>query len=179
VNILCDVALLLITPAAEPLVGSWRADHDWAATSGIPAHVTIRFPFLPPAEWEAAREGSGLARFLPLPVTLARLEDRPGALVIVVAPDVGLRRMTEAAGTAWPHLPPHRDNRSDLAYHVTVVRTADASVRAAAWEAIEPHLPLEVQGTELWAADGSPERGAVHTVLTAPSARRQLPERPA
>ncbi len=157
--------LLLITPGAEPLVGSWRAEHDWSAGWGIPAHVTVRLPFLSPADWGEADVGHLVERFLPMPVTLARLENRPGALVIVVEPDRRLREMTAAVSAAWPQLPPHRDNRPDLAYHVTVVRTEDGSVRAAAQQAIAPFLPLQVEGTELWAAAGSPEEGAVHTVL--------------
>jgi hypothetical protein len=44
------VWLLLITREAEPLVGRWRAEHDAAARFGIPAHVTVRTPFLPSEE---------------------------------------------------------------------------------------------------------------------------------
>ncbi len=159
------MALLLITPGAEPLVESWRAEHDWAAASGIPAHVTVRLPFLAPPEWGVVDVAHLVERFLPLPVTLARLEDRPGALVILVEPDRELRKLTDAAGASWPALPPHREGRPDLAYHLTVVRTEDESVRAAAQEAIAPFLPLQVEGTELWAVAGSEEEGAVHAVL--------------
>ena len=55
---------LLVTPAADPLVGRWRAEHDWAAQHGIPAHVTIRLPFLPRVQW---RDPS-IALLLPLRV---------------------------------------------------------------------------------------------------------------
>jgi hypothetical protein len=94
------VALLLVTPEAEPLVGRWRADHDWAAESGVPAHVTVRLPFLPPARWREVEESDVLARLLPADVTLARVEDRPGALVVVAEPDDDLRRITAAVGEA-------------------------------------------------------------------------------
>jgi 2'-5' RNA ligase len=156
--------LLLVIPAAEPLVGRWRAEHDWAARVGIPAHVTVRLPFLPPDRWrdESTRE---LAALVPLEVTLARLEDRPGALVVLVEPDGELRRLTEAVGGLWPELPPHKGDRPNFAYHVTVVRTQDPGVRAAATQAIAPQLPVRVTGTELWAAHGSPEDGVEHAVL--------------
>jgi hypothetical protein len=157
--------LLLVTPGAEALVSGWRAEHDWAAHWGIPAHVTVREPFLPPSEWSEETTESALTLLLPQRVTLARLEDRPGALVIVVEPDDELRRMTQAVSRVWPRLPPHKEGWSDFAYHLTLVRTIDDSVRAVASAEIEPQLPLEVEGTELWAADGSPERGATHIVL--------------
>jgi len=158
------VWLLLITPDAEPLVGRWRAEHDDAARYGIPAHVTVRTPFVPPEQWRDPSMAS-LERLLPFEVTLARLEDRPGALVVLVEPDDGLREMTEAVGLQWPTLPPHRGNRPDLAYHVTVVRTPDDGIRSQAWDAIAPHLPLRVTGTELWASAGSFEEGLQHTIL--------------
>jgi hypothetical protein len=145
--------LLLITPGAEPLVGRWRADHDAAARDGIPAHVTVRTPFLASEHWRHPRLGE-LSRLLPVELTLARLEDRPGALVILVEPDDGLRAITDAVGSAWPALPPHKGNRPDLAYHLTVVRTEDEGIRSEAAEEISPQLPLRVSGTEFWASEG-------------------------
>jgi hypothetical protein len=158
------VWLLLITPGAESLVGRWRAEHDVAARFGIPAHITVRTPFLPPEYWRDPAL-SLLERFLPTNVTLSRLEDRPGGLVIVVEPDDELREITEAVGLSWPTLPPHKGNRPDLAYHMTVVRTVNDRIRSKAWEAIAPHLPLRVTGVEMWAADGSPEDGLRHAVV--------------
>jgi hypothetical protein len=147
------VWLLLITPEVEPLVGSWRAEHDAAARDGIPAHVTVRTPFLPSEHWTDPRLAA-LGELLPVEVTLARLENRPGALVIVVEPDHELRAITDAVGSAWPTLPPHKGNRPDLAYHVTVARTEDEAVRSEASDEISPHLPLKVSGTEFWASEG-------------------------
>ena len=166
--------LLLITPQAEPLVGRWRAEHDYAARFGIPAHVTVRTPFLPPEQWRDPGL-SLLESFLPIEVPLARLENRPGGLVVVVEPDDGLREMTDAIGAHWPALPPHKGNRPDLAYHVTVARTADDRIRSQAWEAIAPHLPLTVAGTEMWASAGSAEEGLRHAVL-APMHRQSAEE---
>ena len=156
--------LLLITPGAESLVGRWRAEHDVAARLGIPAHVTVRTPFLPPENWRDPAL-SLLERFLPIDVTLSHLENRPGGLVLIVEPDDELREITQAVGLSWPTLPPHKDNRPDLAYHMTVVRTANDSIRSQAWEAIASHLPLRVTGTEMWASEGSLEDGLRHAVV--------------
>jgi hypothetical protein len=158
------VWLLLITPEAEPLVGRWRAEHDAAARFGIPAHVTVRTPFLPSEEWRDPKL-SLLESFLPIDVTLAHLENRPGALVIVVEPDEQLRKITDAVTSSWPALPPHKGNRPDLAYHMTVVRTPSQRIRSEAWTNIAPHLPLRVTGTEMWASEGSPEDGLRHAVV--------------
>ena len=106
-----------------------------------------------------------LAKLLPVQVTLARLEDRPGALVVLVEPDDELRQLTETVGELWPALPPHKPDYPRVAYHLTVVRTPDPRIRSRAWEAIAPHLPTRVTGTEFWAAHGSEELGAEHAAV--------------
>lgn len=155
-----------MTPEADSLVQPWRAEHDWASRYGISAHVTVRSPFLEPDEWPDPGH-AGLESLLPVRLTLARLEDRPGALVIVAEPDEHLRDLTRAVDSLWPELPPHKEAFERPQYHVTVARTADSDVRRRASEAIAPHLPLEVGGTELWATAGSPEAGVVRSVLAA------------
>jgi hypothetical protein len=37
-------------PKAEPVVGQLRARLDRAASRGIPAHVTVLYPFVPPGQ---------------------------------------------------------------------------------------------------------------------------------
>jgi hypothetical protein len=129
------------------VLGPWRAEHDWTARHGLPTHVSVRVPVpadaeLPPERVVAAAEP------LPVKVTLARLEDRPGALVAVAEPDEALLRLTERLSVLGD-LPPHRDGRADLAYHATIVRTPDPAVRGAAAAAIEPLLPLSEDTDEV------------------------------
>ena len=157
--------LLLIVPGAEPLVGHWRAGHDGAAAAGIPAHVTVRSPFLPPERWDAADLSGTLRHFLPLPVTLARTENRPGGLVVLAEPDDRLRELTNAASAAWPELPPHKPRFAQPAYHVTVVRTPEAALRHEARAELDTQLPLTVEATELWAVSGTAEQGFERRVV--------------
>jgi hypothetical protein len=49
-------ALLLPVPAAEAAVGPYRALLDPSARDGVPAHITVLYPFLPggpspPSHW--------------------------------------------------------------------------------------------------------------------------------
>ena len=46
---LTESAVLVQVPAAEPLVSRHRARLDSAAELGVPAHVTILSPFVPPS----------------------------------------------------------------------------------------------------------------------------------
>src|SRR5271165_1046229 len=44
-----ETALLVPVPAAEPAVSRHRARLDQAARDGVPAHITVLYPFLSPA----------------------------------------------------------------------------------------------------------------------------------
>lgn len=52
----------MLVPGAEPLVDRWRQRLDPVAVLGVPAHVTVLWPFVPPADLSAAthRELAGL-----------------------------------------------------------------------------------------------------------------------
>src|SRR6478609_6635048 len=39
-------ALVITVPAAEPVVGPWRLQYDPSAAAGMPAHVTVLYPWL-------------------------------------------------------------------------------------------------------------------------------------
>jgi hypothetical protein len=45
-----ESALIVPIPAAEELVGSFRSCFDPSASWGIPAHVTVLYPFKPPSQ---------------------------------------------------------------------------------------------------------------------------------
>jgi len=42
--------LIVEVPEAEPAVARWRAQLDPLAAQGVPAHVTVLYPFLPVTE---------------------------------------------------------------------------------------------------------------------------------
>ena len=87
--------------------------------------------------------------------------------MIVVEPDHELRDLTDEIGSVWPTLPPHKGNRPDLAYHLTVVRTEDEDLRSEAADEISPHLPLRVNGTAFWASEGVLGENLRHAVVAA------------
>ena len=43
-----ESALVVLVPESEHLVEEWRRQYDQAATYGVPAHVTVLYPFVPP-----------------------------------------------------------------------------------------------------------------------------------
>ena len=49
-----ESALVILVPEAEPVVGRLRQRYDPSAAVGMPAHITLNYPFLPgePADTE-------------------------------------------------------------------------------------------------------------------------------
>ena len=43
-----ESAVIVAVPAAEPAVRAHRQQFDRAAAWGVPAHVTVLYPFVPP-----------------------------------------------------------------------------------------------------------------------------------
>ncbi len=43
-------AVLVPVPEADAVVGRWRQQHDPVAAAGVPAHITLIVPWLPPGE---------------------------------------------------------------------------------------------------------------------------------
>src|SRR5690242_3716091 len=48
-----ESALIVAVPEAEPAVAALRTAYDPAASWGVPAHVTVLYPFLPPDRLDA------------------------------------------------------------------------------------------------------------------------------
>src|SRR5690349_20634700 len=44
-----ESTIIVPVPEAEPLFGVLRGNHDRVAAAGVPAHITLLYPFLPPA----------------------------------------------------------------------------------------------------------------------------------
>lgn len=146
-------AVIVPVPAVEPLVAHHRARLDQAATWGVPAHVTVVFPFAPPAELDdaaVARLATAVARVPAFDVAFERC-DRFGEDVLWLAPDdaadAAFRALTDAVVAAFPAHPPYEGAFDDVVPHLTVGEARLGSVAAlrAAEAEIAPRLPVRTR----------------------------------
>ena len=75
-----ESALVVLIPEAEVAVGSLRQRFDPSAALGLPAHVTILYPFKPPAELTLDvidQLAELFARVPPFDVSFSELAVRP------------------------------------------------------------------------------------------------------
>ena len=168
-------ALLVLVPAAEPIVGSHRARLDRSARDGIPAHLTVLYPFRPPAEIgpEVLAELSGLFAGVPrFSFTLDRVRWFDEAVVWLGPSDESpFRTLTRLATAAYPSNPPYGGQHPDPVPHLTIGHDGQVAELRAAAAAVRPLLPIAAEATEvtlLAGPDPGGQPGPWHTVVSFP-----------
>jgi hypothetical protein len=148
-----ESALLLPVPAAEPAVSRHRARLDEAARDGVPAHITVLYPFLPPAgigEPLLAELGRLFAGFAAFEFTLDRVGWFSEEVVWLGPRDPApFSALTSAAFTAFPSCPPYGGQHAEVIPHLTVGHVGGQEALRAAAESVRPYLPIEATAAEV------------------------------
>jgi len=126
-------AVIVPVPAAEHAVAAHRARLDRAASWGVPAHLTVLYPFLPPSklnEEVLSALASAVATVDSFDVTFTATEWFGSEMLwLAPTPEQPLRQLTAAVFLAFPNHPPyggaHGTDPGDVQPHLTV---ADRSV---------------------------------------------------
>lgn len=165
-------AVLVPVPPAESVAGKFRASLDPAAALGVPAHVTVISPFVPPEHIDDAVIGALAAAIRSVPafdVTFARVRWF-GRKVVWLAPEPAgpFAALTAAVWRGFPACPPYGGAHDDTVPHLTVGMDHPAAVLAAAARAIEPGLPFTARVAVALLMQGSEQRGSWLTVAELP-----------
>ena len=151
-----ETILLLPVPAAEPAVGRHRARLVESARGGVPAHITVLYPFLPPAgitEQLIASLGRLFAGFDAFEFTLDRV-GWFGAEVVWLGPrdPAPFRALTSAAFAAFPCCPPYGGQHAQglpPQPHLTIGKAGGQQALRTAAESVRPCLPIEATAAEV------------------------------
>ena len=141
-------ALIAPVPAAEPLVAEHRRRLDAAAGWGVPAHVTVLYPFIDPSEVDEqviAVVGEAVATVPAFDCSFVRSRwFRQDVLWLDPEPAQPFRDLTTAVLTAFLEHPPYGGAHDDVVPHLTVAerRLADLPAVRAAEHAVQPGLPV-------------------------------------
>lgn len=139
-------ALIVAIPEVEPLVGKWRLRYD-NASLGIPAHVTLLYPFVPAEELDDALFGELRELFAAQPafsVVFSRVARFTEVAWLAPEPAAPFRLLTELIVTQYPSYPPYEGIHDDVIPHLTVA-AGDATVQDQVDKALTPHLPVAAE----------------------------------
>ena len=167
-----ESALVVLVPEAEALVKPFREQYDPAAAMGIPAHVTLLYPFLPPSDIGSAVLADlrrCFADFAPFGFALTKVRRFPGVLYLGPAPDEPFRALTLAIWNRYPDWPPYEGRHSEIVTHLSVAQIADEpqldSVADEFHRASNGKLPVRTSVGEVALMDNSAGRWQVRTTF--------------
>lgn len=150
-----ESALVVCAPEAEAAVNRFRTAYDPSAAAGVPAHITLLYPFKPPDELTEAviaglQQCFGLqARF---PYSLACTRRFPGVLYLAPEPAEPFRQLVQALVARHPETPPYGGRHTGIVPHLTVAHIADElrldAVTAEFAATAQSHLPIRAVATE-------------------------------
>ncbi len=162
--------MIVAVPEAEPVVGSFRAALDSGAAVGVPAHITIFYPFLPANDLSADVIGQLRDLFGAVDafeISLASIGWFDDAVVFIRPdPDTALRRMTALVAERWPQWPPYGGAHPDPTPHLTIADNGDLPAMSHAAQAVQRSLPLHIDVSEVQLHAGIAEPGTWHHRLT-------------
>jgi 2'-5' RNA ligase len=137
--------LVLLTPELDPAVDGWRRRYDPSAAWGVPAHVTVLYPWKQVEEVTADdRTALGeLCRDLPaLELVFERMGRFSETLWLDPQPTQPIRALIDVVGAQWPLYPPYGGMFDEVIPHLTVADGHQPGALTALVGDLERQLPL-------------------------------------
>jgi 2'-5' RNA ligase len=135
--------VVIRVPLPAPLERLRRSD-DFAARVGVPAHVTLLFPFMPAAALAppVRRALAEIAASVePFDARFAAVGRFTGVIYLVPEPARRFTTLTEAIAARFPAYLPYEGAFEDVIPHLTLVESATAPLDEIA-DAAQSHLPF-------------------------------------
>src|SRR5690349_14807212 len=156
-----ESAVVVLVPEAEAVVARHRAVLDHAAAIGVPAHVTVLYPFVPPERTDdaviAALAGA-VGSVHAFDVAFRRLcWFARSVLWLAPEPSEPFVALTAATRLAFPGYVPYGGVHGDVVPHLTIGQDRPTDALEAAARAIEPSLPVMARVSTVVLMHGSPE----------------------
>jgi 2'-5' RNA ligase len=122
-------ALVILVPEAEALVKAFRDKYDPAAAAGMPAHVTVLYPFknLEHIGEDVMAVLHSLFSHHPcFRFALGALQRFPTVLYLAPHPATPFQALTRAVADRYPETPPYDGAFSNIVPHLTIAHVNDA-----------------------------------------------------
>lgn len=158
-----ESGLIVPVPEAEPIVGPHRFRLDQSARWGVPAHITVLYPWMPPSdigETDQARLARLFAAVAPFDFALGGIGwFRTDVVYARPIPDGPFRQLTRGTVEQWPRFLPYGGEHGEPTPHLTIGDNGSAAELSEAGTSVARHLPLACRAREVWLMTGSAESG--------------------
>lgn len=161
-----ETALVVRIPEAEAAVGALRESLDVSASWGVPAHVTVLYPFVPPSRLDDDVMGQVATAVRSVPAFACVFGEcrwfDEDVLWLAPEPAAPFLALTRAITEAFPEHPPYGGAYEDLSPHLTVGHRPRASREAlgAAEASLAHAIPVRAEVDRVSLLAGPPEPGA-------------------
>ena len=157
-----ESALVVLIPEAESLVKSFRDQYDPSASAGVPAHVTILYPFKPPDALTAdviATLQDLVSRLPSFNVSFQEFQGFPDVLYLAPMPAEPFQRLTETVASRYPETPPYGGAFTEIVPHLTIAQVSDhqklAEIANEFRETAQAKLPIHARVNTVSLMDNS------------------------
>ena len=126
-----EASLVILVPDVEPFISSYRIEHDPSAATGVPAHITINYPFVPgiePSEDLYQRLTEVISKIGVFEFTFHRFGRFPDVLYLAPEPEYLFNNLIEIILEKFPESPPYGGVFDTIVPHLTVAHSEDSEV---------------------------------------------------
>jgi len=147
-----ESAVIIPIPEVEPIVGPLRLQYDAAAHLGVPAHITLLYPFYPA---QAALDEITILRHFcasieAFPFSFTEVRRFPTTAYLHPDKSETFAQITRTLVTMWPACKPYRGDFSEIIPHLTVADKVDSQVVGAVEIALRRQLPIRCVARDVW-----------------------------
>lgn len=176
-----ESALIVEVPEVELTVDRLRRLHDPVAVRGIPAHVTILYPFAHPhvvsAEIDAIAEV--VARTAAFTCTFGSIGEFPNAIWLAPDPEEPFEQLTRSLWARYPQFPPYGGTIADPVPHLSIAQGSvpPPGLRSVIDETVGPQLPIlaRIDAVSLFLCDRHGTWSRVERFTLGPTAGADAP----
>jgi 2'-5' RNA ligase len=130
-----ESAFIVRVPEAEPRVGAMRERFDASVKLGVPAHITVLVPFMPPEHITEAvlqRVHQALSEVPAFSFTLVKVQRFPATAYLAPEPAAPFIALTQSLVRSFPEYPPFGGEHESIIPHLTVAHGSASEAEAAA-----------------------------------------------
>lgn len=148
-----QTGVVIPVPAADALLASVATQFPGVVREGVPAHLSVQYPFLAADELDQ-RVTETLSELFapqrPIRVTFAECGRRGGFVYVRPDSTEELTQLSGALRQRWPQVLRCADSDDDVGPHVTIAMHASEDVARTVEQQVIAALPISAELGEAW-----------------------------